>query len=270
MIIDTHCHYNMDPLYTDWKVHLHQAMQKGVKAAVVVGTTVETSERSIRLARLSDKFLAVVGIHPSYASSQQNDQNIAELSKLLKKNEVAAIGETGIDFFRNPAPEQRAAQKKSFIDHIKLANEHKLPLIVHVRDTDESLSNPDNAYYQTLELLETHHRQESPIILHCISGPKDYLEAVLEMGAYIGVAGNVTYKKSDHLRELVKMAPKDKILTETDAPFLPPQDFRGKTCEPWMISETVDYLQTELSLNKNQLFENALTVFPMLNATITS
>lgn len=260
----------MDPLYADWRVHLHEAEQNDVRAAIVVGTTVETSERSVRLARLSEKLLAVVGIHPNYASNQENNQNILKLSRLLDDNQVAAIGETGLDVFRNPAAEQREAQRESFIEHINLANEHKLPLIVHVRDTEESLARQDNAYYQTLNLLKKYHQLASPVILHCISGPKDYVEEALAMGFYLGVAGNITYKKSDHLRELVKMAPKNKILTETDAPFLPPQDFRGKTCLPWMISSTVEYLQTELSLNKSQLFENALTVFPKLSATITS
>lgn len=264
-IFDTHCHYNMSPLYENWQDHWQKAQEHGVIGAVVVGTNIETSKRAIEIGQQAEKLLAAVGIHPhEYTDVQPRDlptlltAHQATLTMLIKQSEkVVAIGETGLDYFRLDDKTREVVinnQKQAFRMHVQLANEFKLPLIIHVRDQDEQ------AYWDVLEILKAEYSFQRPFILHCLSGPVEYVKQALEMDAYTGIAGNVTYGNADHLRELVKMVPDDRLLSETDAPFLPPVPYRGQTCEPWMISETVKYLQESMGISAT-IEQNAQKIF---------
>jgi TatD DNase family protein len=249
-IFDTHCHYNMTPLYENWREHWQKAQEHGVIGSVVVGTNIETSKRAVEIAQVEENLLAAVGVHPhEYNDIDSTDlptillTHQSVLLMLIKHNPVIAIGETGLDYFRLPSENQEVSirnQQQALRMHIQLANEYSLPLILHVRDTGEQ------AYWDVLQLLTDDYLFKAPFILHCVSGPKKYVEQALEMGAYIGVAGNATYSSAEPIRELVRLVPNDRLLTETDAPFLPPQPHRGKQCEPWMIAETAKYLVEKL------------------------
>ncbi len=267
-LFDTHCHYNLEPLWPDWRSHWQAAQTKGIHHSVVIGTSVSASQRAIEIASDEPELWAAVGIHPEVYQSliedpesvSADDHDFTVLTQLATAPKVVAIGECGLDYFRLPDDEGmamtiKARQQAGFIQHIKLADQLELPMVIHVRDTG------DSAYWQVLRLLKEHKHSEVPFVLHCISGPLDYVKAALEMGAYIGVAGNVTYKNADHIRSLVKTTPADRLLLETDAPFLPPVPHRGKPCEPWMVSLTAEFLHQELGIDPTQLTENAKKVF---------
>lgn len=272
MIFDTHCHYNMEPLFASdqlgtaaWERHWKEAQDKGVVGSMVVGADLPSSQRARDLAQLDSCLKAAIGIHPSeYQEAVEKSlevdiaEQITSLAALFDPGITLAIGETGLDYFRLPetgSEKIKDLQKEAFTAHIKLAEKLNLPLIIHARDTGEE------AYWDILQILKTAYQGHKPFILHCVSGPEAYLKEALAMGAYIGVAGNVTYKNSEHIRNLVRLAPAERILLETDAPFLPPQEFRGKTCEPWMISLTGEYLRDELSVSLEKVLENTSTVF---------
>jgi TatD DNase family protein len=288
MIIDTHCHYNLEPLYSDeqkdldvWKKHWRKAQENGVEKSIVVGTHLQTSVLALEMATQEKNLFATIGTHPYiYAEpeiiqkieTQQLDDCLADLhtdiEKLsqLKSDKLVAIGEVGLDYFHlnqqkslsdETKTKVKELQKVAFKKHIELAQEKNLPLILHVRDQGEE------AYLDVLRCLkETDY--SGKLILHCVSGPEEYVKQAIEMGAYVGVAGNVTYKSADHIRALVKLAPIDRVLLETDAPYLPPQEFRGQVCEPWMISLTAQFIEKELGILLPQVQENTYRLFPSL------
>lgn len=262
-IIDTHCHYNLEPLWPEWQKHWVSAQASGVTHSVVVGTNVTTSRQALEIAASEANLRVAVGIHPSEYQEQletpatfDNQQvSLTEIDTLASQAKVVAIGETGLDYFRLPDDQAlqtqiKAAQQAAFEGHLVLAKKHDLPVIVHVRDVGEA------AYWDVLALLKKHSLTQ-PFILHCVSGPIEYVKQALDLGAYLGLAGNLTYKTADHLRSIAKIAPADRLLLETDAPFLPPVPHRGQTCEPWMIAKTALFLQTELGLNLDQLHANS-------------
>ncbi|MFH2118139.1 MAG: TatD family hydrolase [Candidatus Paceibacterota bacterium] len=275
-IIDTHCHYNMEPFFSgkkfifdledgdsllnmNWQDHWQNAQAKGVTGSVVVGTTIETSDLALEIAQKEPNLLAAVGVHPSHAHEITLDQ-LDRAAANWTEQKIHAVGETGLDFFRldpnDEAFEQITNQQKEvFRWHIRFAQQQNLPLIVHVRDKTEL------AYRETLAIIKKEYSGDKPFVLHCISGPLDYVQEAIEFGAFIGFDANITYPKAQEIRDLVGKTPANRLLIETDAPFLPPQNHRGKVCEPWMIAETAEYAQQELGLNLDQLFENSQNFF---------
>ncbi len=281
MIIDTHCHYNMEPLATDWQTHWQKAQDQGVTHSVIVGTALDTTRLAIEMADQEPNLFMAPGIHPYRYEEPVTDHHVdeptlmaqvesdlSELAELIPSAAKAvAIGETGLDYFRMPESEVeqqlvRRAQQRAFIGQIALAQQYHLPLIIHVRDRQLSEQpTENNAYWDTLKILKQQHSGTEPFILHCVSGPISYVQQALELGAYLGVAGNVTYKNADHIRSLVRTAPRERLLLETDAPFLPPQEFRGKVCEPWMISQTAEFMETDLGIDQETIYQNTLNLF---------
>ncbi|HEX7017977.1 MAG TPA: TatD family hydrolase [Patescibacteria group bacterium] len=290
-IIDTHVHYNMDPLYANWRAHWQKAQEHGVKKSIVVGTNLETSQRAVEIAHLDQNLFAAIGEHP-YVYTSKPKEEIAKAKEVLtsyldNNPSIIALGETGLDYFRLPTDESRhvliEAQQLAFRMHIELALQHHRFLIVHVRD-QQTPTEPTigNAYWDALAILQEYYPQkntstaessesapndlgpllydnanylierystdntqpQTDFVLHCISGPMTYIEEAMKLGAYFGVAGNVTYKSAESIRDIVKRVPRTRLLLETDAPFLPPHPYRGQQCEPWMVSETGEYINS--------------------------
>lgn len=285
MIVDTHCHYNLEPLYNaqtpdSWQEHWHRAQSEGVGACMIVGTTIESSTVAIALAATTTNLTASVGIHPYRVAELLESgevewetylkSTLTQLTQLSRNQQVSAIGEIGLDYYRMPKSSSehqaiRTAQKQLVAKQLSLAKSQGLPVVLHVRDrlTPEERV-PDNAYWDMLSILEESAPLTHPVILHCVSGPAAYVQAALDLGCYIGVAANCTYPSAMHIRKLIKQAPPDRILLETDAPYLPPQSNRGKICEPWMISETAEYLEKELGVPNTTILANTKRVFPTL------
>lgn len=278
MIFDTHCHYNLEPIFSgkqqffptklidpisqyNWQAHWQNAQQAGVKASLVAGADLDSSKKAIEIASQEKNLFASVGINPADFTNQTLDQlnnDFGQLSTLAKKKEVVAIGECGIDYFRlsdSQRSSQQKIQESIFIQHLQLANSLNKPLIIHARD------NEKQAYDQILKLLKEHYLFEKPFVLHCVSGHIEYIKEALGMGAFISFAGNVTYPNAQELKNILKIVPQDRLLIETDAPFLPPQAKRGRVNLPEFIALTATYLEQEHSVNLQQIFKNSLAFF---------
>lgn len=270
MIIDTHCHFNLEPLYSETDLsqttgHLNKASEKGMVHAVVPGTDELTSKRALMLTEVYPQLWAAIGFHPHEAHTLQNGEVAHHLDALLQAHPAArclAIGETGLDYFRLSEDKisEQHKQQGVFVEHIVYADARGLPLSIHVRDSGE------RAYDAVISLIKSEKRSSLPFILHCASGTRTYISAALELGAYISFAGNVTYKTADALREITRFVPKERMLVETDAPFLPPQEYRGKNCEPWMIQLTAAALTHACGITEEQLYTNTCTLFPSMKA----
>lgn len=280
-IFDTHCHYNLEPLFSgkpwifsekqlapiasmNWQTHWQKAQQAGVIASLVVGAGLESSQKAVTIAEQTPQLYASVGIHPTDEHSfneQELEAEFHQLEQLAQNPAVVAIGETGLDYFNlKETPQmsitaQIALQKKLLIKHIKLANQQQKTLIIHSRDQSEQ------AYWDILELIKTHYQFKAPCVFHCFSGPKSFLLKLLTLNCFISFAGNVTYPSADKLQELIALIPNDKLLIETDAPFLPPQRFRGQINQPVMIVETAQVLQAKFNVDLEQLLINSYHCF---------
>jgi TatD DNase family protein len=275
-IVDTHCHYNMEPLYSgqefifnfkkndpllkmSWQDHWQHAQKKGVIGSVVIGTMIETSNLALEIAATDEKLLATVGVHPNHA----HETTIEELDQVVGgwlDRGFAAVGETGLDFYRldrsaSDFKEQTNQQQAIFIWHLKLAEKADVPVILHVR------VRTDQAYWQTLEVFEKEYQGNQPFVLHCASGPKEYIKKAMAMGGFVGFDGNITYPNAQEIRDLIASVPTKRLLIETDAPFLAPQNQRGKVCEPWMIAKIAEYVTQELQIDLNQLLDNTQRFF---------
>lgn len=255
-IIDTHCHYNMDPLYADWQAHWEKAKEKGVQFSWIPGTTLDTSRRALELAQAESAFTPFFGVHPTHVLDGDFDleTTISQLNRLRDKAEsngitVGGVGEIGLDYFRIAKDNQQERQQQRLWLRalLELANEWNKPVILHVRDQEIPLEPiADNAYWDTYKIVQET-GISSDFTLHCVSGPKTYIEKMLDLGAYVGFDGNISYPNAHAIREIWRMVPADHRLLETDAPFLPPQSHRGELCEPWMIRDTADWIEENLT-----------------------
>jgi len=283
LIFDTHCHYNLEPLYSGqafcfkvkekdpilqmhWQNHWQKSKKEGIAKSIVVGPGIKSSKKAIEIAEAETNLYAAVGIHPERANKINDIQNaLEELAILAKSKKVVAIGETGLDCFylnsENPDKilQIKQKQKELFVGQINLANELNLPLILHVRDKTEE------AYLETLEIIEQYWQFKKSLIFHCVSGPEIYIKKALNLNnSYFGFDGNLTFKKADDIRaifSLVQKTDSSKILLETDAPYLAPEPYRGQICEPWMIKEIAVYAKDKLGANLKTIYQNSLNAF---------
>jgi TatD DNase family protein len=286
-LIDTHCHYNLSPLVETWPTQWAKAQAHGVTASLVVGTDLASNQLSLDIAKTDSHLLATLGFHPgaydekidqlaktglqpTEIAAQLKSQLLTEIEWLdqhLSDPAVVAVGETGLDFFHFDQNSELndlkiTLQKQAFLAQIHLANQHQLPLIIHARDKTEA------AYRETLALIQDQYQHHRPFILHCASGPLDYIKTAVELGAYIGFDGNLTYKNNQPLLAIFHQTPANRRLLETDAPFLPPEPHRGQRCEPWMISLTAEYCEKNLGVKSVQFTQNALDCFGLAASLI--
>jgi TatD DNase family protein len=221
-VIDTHAHLDGAD---DPAVVLERARAAGVHRVIAVGTTIDSCRDALRVADAEPGVFATLGIHPHEAGGP-DAARLDELRELLAHGRAVAVGETGLDFYRDYAP--RDAQLRLFERELAVAAELEKPVVVHTRAADEA----------TLEAL---HAFDGTVILHCFSSPP-LLEPALERRYYVSFAGNVTYPKAADLRECAARVPADRILAETDSPYLSPQPRRGKPNEPANVIHTVEAL----------------------------
>ena len=222
-MIDTHAH--LDACGDSPSVVLERARAAGVDRVITVGTTIASCREALALAAAEPGVFAALGIHPHEAGGAEADR-LTELHELLTDERAVAVGETGLDHYRDYAPHD--AQRRLFESELELASEVRKPVVVHTRAADGA----------TLDALETF---VGTVVLHCFSSPQ-LLEAALERRYYISFAGNVTYPKAGDLRACAARVPGDRILAETDAPYLSPQPLRGKPNEPANVIHTVRVL----------------------------
>ena len=273
MLIDSHCHVQFSAYKNDAEEVIKRCQEKNV-VLNVVGSQRDTSERAIEYANKYDNIYATVGLHPVHLCSTEVDEEEIKFKtreetfdyefykKLVSDPKVIGIGECGLELFHLPEnldkTEVLKKQKDAFVQQYNLAQEFGLPLVIHVRDAHEEM----------VELLQklvsaTPHPEPSPArrgkmtgVVHCYSANWQYAQQYLNFGLYLGFTGIITFppkktnpKQQLDLLEVVKKCPLDKILIETDAPYLAPQAYRGERCEPWMVEEVAKKIAEVRGLN---------------------
>ncbi len=221
-LIDSHAHLEMRQFRGDLELVLEKAHAAGVVHIVTVGSTLPESRRALKLAEKYKEVSAVVGIHP-HDASQVEEAVMEELGKLARRKKVVGVGETGLDFFRDRSP--RDLQEKSFRLHLALAGETGQPVVIHVRD----------AYPRALEILEEEGIPPRGGVVHCFSGSARDAEAFLDMGLFLSFTGTVTYegrKNRAWAEEILRLVPLERLMVETDCPYLTPHPLRGQRNEP--------------------------------------
>lgn len=237
-MIDTHAHLNDPKFAGDLDDVLARAKKAGVERIVVCGYDLPSSRTAVEMAERYESVYASVGVHP-HDASHFDDHTLTELKELSRCSKVIAIGETGLDFHYNFSP--REAQNEAFKAHVALAGELGLPIIVHSRESN----------FEALQVLRETTANIWGCVFHCFSGDEHFAREVLGMGFYIGIGGPITYKASEKLRKVVEMCPCDRLLLETDCPYLAPVPHRGKRNEPAYVR----YVLEEVARVKGITFE---------------
>lgn len=219
MLFDTHVHLNDNKLFYEVDKYIDNARNNGVSFLNVVGYNSETNRRAIELAEKYDFIYASVGFHPTDAHLIKEEEWI-ELENLIKHKKVIAIGECGLDYHWNP--ETSTIQKEVFIRQIDLAKQYKKPIVVHMRD----------ATMDTFNLLEKQDISKIGGIMHCYSGSSEMATRFVEIGMHISLGGPVTFKNAKQPKLVAQIIPLNRLLIETDAPYLTPHPYRGKQNEP--------------------------------------
>ena len=237
-IVDSHCHLNYDGLRENIDSILKNAEARNVKAVLAINTRLGEFDDVHKIALDHDNVWATVGIHPHEA---ENETAAGEaLLERAALDKVIAIGETGLDYFYDNAP--RDAQKQNFAVHIDTAAEAGLPLVVHSREAEKD----------THELLKAR-AGDITGVMHCFTASEDLARKMLDLGFYISFSGIITFKTAENVRDVAKMVPEDRILVETDAPYLAPVPHRGKRCEPAFTADTCAFLADLRGVSADQM-----------------
>ena len=252
MIFDTHAHYDDEQFDTDRESLLLSMKENGIGNIVNIGANMATSKSSIELARNYDFIYAAVGVHPS-DTEELNDENIEVLRELSGDKKCVAIGEIGLDYYY-PEPE-KDLQKKWFVRQLQLAREVDLPVVIHSRD----------AASDTMEILKNTPMGDNPGVVHCFSYSKEIALECIKMGYYIGVGGVLTFKNGRKLKETVEEIPIERIILETDCPYLAPTPHRGERNSSLYLPLVVDELSKIKGISAEEVIDiteqNARTMY---------
>ena len=258
MIIDSHCHLTYEPMINALNETIDRATKDGIKYMLTISTEDKSFEQILKIVNGYKSVYGTYGIHPHEAKSHQYIKSDDIINKVNQNKKIIGIGETGLDFYYNHS--EKKDQIYSFEEHILAAQEKKLPLIVHTRSAEK----------ETLEILEKHSKKkETKILIHCFTGSRDFAFKLLDLGAYISASGVITFKKSQDLANTFRDIPNEKILVETDAPYLAPVPLRGKPNEPSYIIHTVKFLSKIKNLSFDEFSKvttnNFFNLFGKLN-----
>ncbi|AIC96590.1 TatD family hydrolase [Shouchella lehensis] len=252
MLIDTHVHLNADQFEDDVNETILRAREAGVKEMIVVGFDEKTINRAMELIEKDDYIYAAIGWHPVDAIDMTDD-HLSWIEELSKHPKVVAIGEMGLDYHWDKSPKD--VQKDVFRKQIALAKKVNLPIIIHNRDADQDV----------VELLEEEHAKEVGGVMHCFGGSVEIAERCIKNNFYIGLGGPVTFKNAKRPKEVAKQIPLDRLLVETDAPFLAPHPYRGKRNEPAYVKRVAEDIADIREMSFEELCqkttENAKNLF---------
>lgn len=226
MFVDSHCHLDFKDFDDDRAEVLARARAAKVAMMVTISTKITEAAQIVALAEAHDELACTIGIHPHEAGSQP-ETSAAQLVELSRHPKVIGIGETGLDYYYEHSP--RAAQQRNFRAHIEAARLSGLPLVVHARDADED----------TADIMEDEMGKGAyPALIHCFTAGPELAERALAMGCYISISGIATFNSAKQLRQTIETIPLERLLIETDAPFLAPVPHRGKRNEPSFVADT--------------------------------
>ena len=254
MLVDSHAHLEMKDFEKDRQATLNRALEGGITHIVTIGTDLSTSLKALELANTYDFVFSSVGYHPHHATDI--DQHVlSELEGLVSEPNVVAWGEIGLDFYRRYSPPDM--QVEAFRQQLDMAADLDLPVIIHDRE----------AHAELLEILRQKTRGKDKGVIHCFSGDYDMAMALIEMGYHISIPGTVTYKKALQVHEVATRIPLERLLVETDAPFLAPVPHRGKRNEPLFVTYTAQKIAELRNMDFQELAlqtsENAKRVFDL-------
>ena len=253
MITDSHCHLDYPNLYDHLASVLDRAKKNKVEKILTICTTLTSFEKIKTIVNKYNNIYGTFGIHP-HETKNFKEINVDFIIKTVKKNnKIIGIGETGLDFYYNHS--DKDIQKKSFINHIRAAAELDIPIIVHSRDAEDDTFNI---------LKREMDNNKLRILIHCFTGSMDFAKKLLDIGCYISVSGIITFKNSTILAETVASIPIEKLLVETDSPYLAPMPHRGKHNEPSYITHVVEKLAEIKKLEKQMIIENTTNNFMKL------
>lgn len=259
MLIDTHCHLNFKAFKKDLNNVIERARIAGIEKIIIPGARLDSSRKAIQIARDYDGIFAAVGIHPHHAADFRINPD-QDFISLCRSKKVVAVGEIGLDKhhyqgYPPPSEENLKLQKKLLLFQLEMALSHNLPVILHCRD----------AYEELIETLTKFEKGKLRGVFHCFEGNSVVLEKVLKLGFFIGFDGNITYPENIHRIELIKKVPLNKLLLETDSPFLSPEYSRGRRNEPANLVHTARFLAGLYGTSPESLGEitssNALNLF---------
>ena len=253
-MIDSHCHLDHEPLLSDLKNVIERSKAVGIEKLLTISTSLESFSRIKEIINKDEIIYGTMGIHP-HESSKDIIKSSLIIDNIKNHPKIIGIGETGLDFFYKNS--DKTHQINSFKEHIEASIETNVPLIIHSRDAEK----------ETFEILNDYKNEKLKILMHCFTGSKEFAEKLLNLNSYFSASGIITFKNATNLQETFKFLPLEKILIETDSPFLAPVPNRGKKNEPSFIdftakklSEIKNILKSELiaitTKNFNKLFFN--------------
>ncbi len=231
MIIDSHCHLDYEPLFKNINNVIKRADESGVKYLLTICTTDESFKNILTILKMYKNIFGSYGIHPHEAKNY-HELDVKKIVKNIGINKnLIGIGETGLDYYYNHSDKNE--QKNCFVKHINASQETSKTLIVHSRSADEDM----------IDILSSEIKNKKfNILMHCFTGSKYFAHKLLDLDSYFSASGIITFKKNDQLVECFKSIPNDKILVETDSPYLSPEPLRGKSNEPSYITHTIKYI----------------------------
>lgn len=241
MLVDSHCHLDFPDFTEERAAIVARAKAAGVERMVTISTRVKRFPQILAIAEEFDEVFCSVGTHPHNAD-EELDVTAEELVRLSRHPKVVAIGEAGLDYFYDKAP--RDAQAKGLRTHIAAARETQLPLVIHARSADEDM---------VAILTEETGKGAFPFILHCFSSGPELARVGVELGGYVSFSGILTFKNSAELRDIARDVPRERLLVETDAPYLAPIPFRGKRNEPAYVANTAAVLAETIGVSASEI-----------------
>ena len=239
-MIDSHCHLDHEPLFSNIDEIIKRSKQTGLKKILTISTNFKSFENIKSIVELDAMIYGSIGIHPHETSQDKMSKEfIVENARKYKK--IIGIGETGLDFYYENS--RKDDQIKSFVNHIEASIDLKYPLIVHSRSAEN----------ETFDILNRYKKTDIKILMHCFTGSLEFAKKMMTLNAYFSASGIITFKNSTNLQETFKLIDNDKILIETDSPFLAPMPLRGRKNEPSYIKYTLEKLSEIKSITSDQL-----------------
>ena len=250
-MIDSHCHLDYEPLFTDIKNVIKRSQDVGVEKILTICTTIQSYEKIIRIINENEIVFGTFGIHPHEVENNFISTNVI-ITNIKQNKKIIGIGETGLDFYYNNADKEK--QILSFKNHLEAAAELNIPVIVHSR----------NAETETFNILNEFKSKNLKILMHCFTGSREFAEKLLDFNTYFSASGIITFKNSIELQNTFKFIPLDRLLIETDSPYLAPVPQRGKKNEPSFLKFTANKLADIRDMKNQELISKTTTNFNKL------
>ena len=254
MIFETHAHYDDEAYNEDREAVVDSLLEGGIGKVVNIAASISSCKKTMALMEKYPFVYGALGVHPT-ETEELTEEDFLWLKEQCKLKKCVAVGEIGLDYYWDEP--DREIQKKWFIRQLELARECKLPVVIHSRD----------AAADTIEIMKQYHAEEIGGVIHCFSYTKESAEIFLKMGFYIGIGGVITFKNAKKLKEAVEIIPLDRIVLETDAPYLAPEPYRGKRNSslyiPYIIEEIARIKQVSPKEVEEQTYKNALALYRM-------